>query len=176
MNKPSPLTAALLTAGGLIASQTVLALQAGDLFSRGGIAQTDAESTNGNLTADNPHQDASSERRPYYGLGDLFTDRLGIELVGSPERMASSQPVNDNPMGGMDDTRFSREEPAGLDVHRSDGATGQAGVDLAVARGVMHNGVVSYADLSADLRLGGDEIAETNVASMANGDGIIYRF
>ena len=175
MNKPSPLTAALLTAGGLIASQTVLALQAGDLFSRGGIAQTDAGPTNGDLTAD-LRQDASSERRPYDGLGDLFTDRLGIELVGSSERMASSLPVNDNPVGDMGDTRFTRKAPAGLDVRRSDGATGQAGVDLAVARGVMLNGVVSYADLSADVRLGGDEIAETKVDSMAIGDGITYRF
>jgi outer membrane protein len=204
MNKHPLLTAALLTAGGLIASQTALAYQAGDIFVRGGIAQTDVRSNNGDLTADNLRLDVSDERGLYYGLGYLFTDRLGIELsgqekvehdltlaggpIGSVDRMPVNLLVNYYPMGGMDSrvqpyvgaglnyTRFSGEELAGLDVRRSYGAIGQLGVDLAVAQGVMLNGFVSYADVSADVRLGGDKIGEAKIDPMTIGGGITYRF
>ncbi|AXY40979.1 OmpW family outer membrane protein [Halomonas sp. JS92-SW72] len=206
MNKHFLLTAALLSAGGLVASQAALAYQAGDIFVRGGIAQTDVKSNNGNLTADNLRLDVSDERGLYYGVGYLFTDNLGIELsgqekvehslnlealgdIGSVDRMPINLLVNYYPMGGMDSrvqpyvgaglnyTRFSGEDtPLPIDVRRSYGAIGQLGVDLAVAQGLMLNGFVSYADVSADVRLDGDKIGEAKIDPMTIGGGITYRF
>ncbi|WP_445004163.1 OmpW/AlkL family protein [Halomonas mongoliensis] len=204
MNQHRFLTAALLSAGALIASQAALAYQAGDVFVRGGIAQTDVKSNNGDLTADNLRLNVSDERGLYYGLGYLFTDQIGIELsgqekvehdltlgggpIGSIDRMPVNLLVNYYPMGGMDSrvqpyvgaglnyTRFSGEELPGLDVRRSYGVIGQVGVDLAVAQGVMLNGFVSYADVSADVRLGGDKIGEAKIDPMTIGGGITYRF
>ncbi|WP_445000861.1 OmpW/AlkL family protein [Halomonas mongoliensis] len=204
MNQHRFLTAALLSAGALIASQAALAYQAGDVFVRGGIAQTDVKSNNGDLTADNLRLNVSDERGLYYGLGYLFTDQIGIELsgqekvehdltlgggpIGSVDRMPVNLLVNYYPMGGMDSrvqpyvgaglnyTRFSGEELPGLDVRRSYGVIGQVGVDLAVAQGVMLNGFVSYADVSADVRLGGEKIGEAKIDPMTIGGGITYRF
>ncbi|WP_416137443.1 OmpW/AlkL family protein [Halomonas sp. HK25] len=204
MNKHPFLTAALLTAGSLITSQMALAYSAGDIFVRGGIAQTDVTSNNGDLTPDNLRLGVSDERGLYYGLGYLFTDKLGIELsgqekvehdltlaggpIGSVDRMPVNLMVNYYPMGGMDSrvqpyvgaglnyTRFSGEELEGLDVRRSYGAIGQLGVDLAVAQGLMLNGFVSYADVSADVRLGGTDIGEAKIDPMTIGGGISYRF
>ncbi len=204
MNKHFLLTTALLSAGGLVASQAALAYQAGDIFVRGGIAQTDVKSNNGDLTADNLRLGVSDERGLYYGVGYLFTDQIGIELsgqekvehdltlaggpIGSVDRMPVNLMVNYYPMGGMDSrvqpyvgaglnyTRFSGEELEGLDVRRSYGAIGQVGVDLAVAQGVMLNGFVSYADVSADVRLGGADIGEAKIVPMTMGGVITYRF
>ncbi len=208
MNQHRFLTAALLSAGALIASQAALAYQAGDVFVRGGIAQTDVKSNNGDLDVPGvgvARLDVSDERGLYYGLGYLFTDQIGIELsgqekvehdlalvgvqtIGSVDRMPVNLLVNYYPLGGMDSrvqpyvgaglnyTRFSGEEFEGLDVRRSYGVIGQVGVDLAVAQGVMLNGFVSYADVSADVRLGGDKIGEAKIDPMTIGGGITYRF
>jgi outer membrane protein len=95
--------------------------------------------------------------------------------------------VNYYPLGGLDSrvqpyvgaglnyTRFSGEQE-GVDARRSYGAVGQVGVDLAVAQGVMLNGFVSYADVSADVRLGGADIGEAKIDPMTIGGGITYRF
>ena len=206
MKKHFLLTAALLSAGGLVASQAALAYQAGDIFVRGGIAQTDVKSNNGDLPGlGGLRLDVSDERGLYYGVGYLFTDQIGIELsgqekvehdlalvgvqaIGSVDRMPINLLVNYYPLGGMDSrvqpyvgaglnyTRFSGEELPGLDVRRSYGAIGQLGVDLAVAQGVMLNGFVSYADVSADVRLEGDKIGEAKIDPMTIGGGITYRF
>ncbi|WP_444986160.1 OmpW/AlkL family protein [Halomonas mongoliensis] len=207
MNQHRFLTAALLSAGALIASQAALAYQAGEVFVRGGIAQTDVKSNNGDLDVPGvgvARLDVSDERGLYYGLGYLFTDQFGIELsgqekvehdltlgggpIGSVDRMPVNLLVNYYPLGGMDSrvqpyvgaglnyTRFSGEELPGLDVRRSYGVIGQVGVDLAVAQGVMLNGFVSYADVSADVRLGGDKIGEAKIDPMTIGGGITYRF
>jgi len=203
MNKRSLLTAALLTAGGLVASQAALAYQAGDIFVRGGYAKTDTRSDNGQAAG--ADLGVSSASGFTYGLGYLFTDKLGIELnssekfehdltlgggeFGSVDRMPVNLLVNYYPMGGMDSrvqpyvgaglnyTRFSGEDtPLPIDVRRSYGAIGQVGVDLAVAQGVMLNGFVSYADVSADVSLGGDKIGEAKIDPMTIGGGVTYLF
>jgi outer membrane protein len=204
MKRTNLLTVTAIAAGCAMASQMALAYSAGDIFVRGGIAQTDVKSNNGDLTADNLRLDVSDERGLYYGVGYLVTDRLGIELsgqekvehdltlaggpIGSVDRMPINLMVNYYPMGGMDSrvqpyvgaglnyTRFSGEELEGLDVRRSYGAIGQLGVDLAVAQGLMLNGFVSYADVSADVRLGGADIGEAKIDPMTIGGGITYRF
>ncbi|QTF91594.1 OmpW family outer membrane protein [Halomonas sp. BM-2019] len=203
MSKHRFLTAALLTTGGLIASQAVLAYSAGDIFVRGGYAQTDTRSDNGQAAG--LDLGVSSARGFTYGLGYLFTDRLGIELngsekfehdlslgggdFGSVDRMPINLLVNYYPLGGLDSrvqpyvgaglnyTRFSGEDtPLPIDVRRSYGAIGQLGVDLAVAQGVMLNGFVSYADVSADVRLDGDKIGEAKIDPMTFGGGVTFRF
>ncbi|MBE0490547.1 MAG: OmpW family protein [Halomonas sp.] len=206
MKRTNLLTVTAIAAGCAMASQMALAYSAGDIFVRGGIAQTDVKSNNGDLTADNLRLDVSDERGLYYGVGYLLTNRLGIELsgqenvehdlnletlgdIGSVDRMPVNLLVNYYPMGGVDSrvqpyvgaglnyTRFSGEDtPLPIDVRRSYGAIGQLGVDLAVAQGLMLNGFVSYADVSADVRLGGADIGEAKIDPMSIGGGITYRF
>lgn len=163
MKMPNLLTVTVIVAGCAVASQVALAYSAGDVFVRGGIAQTYAESDNGNLEVP--------------GIGMAGLDRMPVNLM-----------VNYYPMGGMDSpvqpylgaglnyTRFSEEELSGLDVRHGFGAIGQLGLDLAVARGMMLNGFVSYADLSPDVRLGGNDIGNARVDPMTVGGGVTYHF
>lgn len=202
MSKIKLMTAAVISAGTLMASQAALAYGAGDTFVRIGVAQTDTGSGNGDvLGAD---LNVQSARGFTFGAGYLFTDNVGIELnssekfehdlnttpgvdAGSVDRMPVNLLVNYYPMGGMDSkvqpyvgaglnyTRFSGE-PAGLSIDESYGVVGQAGVDLAVTHNFMLNGFINYADVSADINSAGDTIGKVDIDPVTIGGGVTYRF
>jgi outer membrane protein len=197
------ITAAALAASCTLASQAALAYQAGDIFVRGGFATTEPQgSDNGNVGES--ELTIEDENGFTYGLGYLFTDKLGIELggseafehdltldgttsAGSVERMPVNLMANYYPLGGLDSrvqpyvgagvnyTRFS-DEPDGLDVESSYGAVGQVGIDLAITRNLMLNGFANYADVSADIESGGEAIGEAEVDPFTVGGGVTYRF
>ena len=198
MSNMKLISAAVITASFALASQAALAYNAGDVFVRGGVAQTDTGSGNGNLNGDSLN--VQSARGFTFGAGYLFTDKVGVELnssekfehdlntsalgdVGSVDRLPVNLLVNYYPMGGLDSrvqpyvgaglnyTRFSGE-PSGVNVEESYGAIGQVGVDLAVTDNVMLNGYASYADVNADINVGG----EVDIEPVTIGGGITYRF
>jgi outer membrane protein len=192
------ISAAVITAGFALASQAALAYNAGDVFVRGGVAQTDTGSGNGNVAGDSLN--VQSARGFTFGAGYLVTDKFGLELnsseefehdlntsalgdVGSIDRLPVNLLVNYYPLGGLDSrvqpyvgaglnyTHFS-SEPSGLSVDESYGAIGQVGVDLAVTNNIMLNGYASYADVTADINVGG----EVDIEPVTIGGGITYRF
>ncbi|WP_208644202.1 OmpW/AlkL family protein [Vreelandella andesensis] len=202
MSKLKLVSAAVITASVLIASQAALAYEAGDVFVRGGVAQTDTGSGNGNVGA--ADLNVQSARGFTFGAGYLFNDKFGAELnssekfehdlntrpggsAGSVDRMPINLLVNYYPMGGLDSkvqpyvgvglnyTRFSGE-PTGLSVDESYGAIGQAGVDLAVTHNIMLNGYVNYADVNADINAAGNKVGEVDIEPVTVGGGITYRF
>ena len=203
MSKLKLMTAAVVSASALMASQAAMAYEAGDVFVRGGVAQTDTGSGNGNVGG--ADLNVQSARGFTYGAGYLFSDKFGVELnssekfehdlntkpggsAGSVDRLPVNLLVNYYPMGGLDSkvqpyvgvglnyTRFS-SEPTGLSIDESYGAIGQAGVDLAVTDNVMLNGYVSYADVSADINnAAGATIGEVDMEPVTIGGGITYRF
>ncbi|MBS3669179.1 OmpW/AlkL family protein [Vreelandella boliviensis] len=198
MSNMKLISAAVITASFALASQAALAYNAGDVFVRGGVAQTDTGSGNGDLNGDSLN--VQSARGFTFGAGYLFTDKVGVELnssekfehdlntsalgdVGSVDRLPINLLVNYYPMGGLDSkvqpyvgaglnyTRFSGE-PSGVNVDESYGAIGQVGVDLAVTDNIMLNGYASYADVNADISVGG----EVDIEPVTVGGGITYRF
>ncbi|MBR9902923.1 MAG: outer membrane beta-barrel protein [Gammaproteobacteria bacterium] len=198
MSNMKLISAAVITASFALASQAALAYNAGDVFVRGGVAQTDTGSGNGNLNGDSLN--VQSARGFTFGAGYLFTDKVGVELnssekfehdlntsalgdVGSVDRLPVNLLVNYYPMGGLDSkvqpyvgaglnyTRFSGE-PSGVNVDESYGAIGQVGVDLAVTDNIMLNGYASYADVNADINVGG----EVDIEPVTIGGGVTYRF
>jgi len=70
------ISAAVITAGFALASQAALAYNAGDVFVRGGVAQTDTGSGNGNVAGDSLN--VQSARGFTFGAGYLFTDKVGV--------------------------------------------------------------------------------------------------
>nr|WP_289135336.1 OmpW family outer membrane protein [uncultured Halomonas sp.] len=202
MSKMKLITAAIVSASAFMASQAAMAYEAGDVFVRGGVAQTDTGSGNGNVGG--ADLNVQSARGFTYGAGYLFSDKVGVELNssekfehdlsaagaggGSVDRLPVNLLVNYYPMGGLDSkvqpyvgvglnyTRFS-SEPTGFSIDESYGAIGQAGVDLAVTDNVMLNGYVSYADVSADINnAAGATIGEVDMEPVTIGGGITYRF
>ncbi len=121
MSNMKLISAAVITAGFALASQAALAYNAGDVFVRGGVAQTDTGSGNGNVAGDSLSVDDA--RGLTFGVGYLFTDKVGIELnsseevehdlsvtgsgVGSIDRMPVNLLLNYYPLGGLD----SRVQP-----------------------------------------------------------------
>ncbi|GEN29331.1 outer membrane protein W [Halovibrio variabilis] len=198
MSNMKLISAAVITAGFALASQAALAYNAGDVFVRGGVAQTDTGSGNGDVAGESLSVD---EARGFtFGAGYLLTDKVGVELnssekfehdlstatqsdAGSVDRLPVNLMVNYYPMGGLDSrvqpyvgaglnyTRFSGE-PSGLDIDDSYGAIGQVGVDLAVTDNIMLNGYASYADVNADISGGG----EVDMEPVTVGGGVTYRF
>ncbi|WFE71623.1 OmpW family outer membrane protein [Halomonas sp. M1] len=204
MSKIKLMTAAVISAGTLMASQAALAYGAGDTFVRIGVAQTDTGSGNGDvLGAD---LNVQSARGFTFGAGYLFADKVGVELnssekfehdlnitpggdIGSVDRMPVNLLVNYYPMGGLDSkvqpyvgaglnyTRFSGESTTpDVSVDSSYGVIGQAGVDLAVTQNIMLNGYVSYADVSADINAGGNTVGKVDIDPVTIGGGVTYRF
>lgn len=201
MSKMKLITAAIVSASAFMASQAAMAYEAGDVFVRGGVAQTDTGSGNGNVGG--ADLNVQSARGFTYGAGYLFSDKVGVELNssekfehdlsaagasgGSVDRLPVNLLVNYYPLGGLDSkvqpyvgvglnyTRFS-SEPTGFSIDESYGAIGQAGVDLAVTDNFMLNGYVSYADVSADINAGGATIGEVDMEPVTIGGGITYRF
>ena len=197
MSNMKLISAAVITASFALASSAALAYNAGDAFVRGGVAQTDTGSGNGNVAGDSLSVDEA--RGLTYGVVYLFTDKVGIELnsseefehdlsvsgvdAGSIDRLPINLLVNYYPLGGLDSrvqpyvgaglnyTHFS-SEPSGLSVDESYGAIGQVGVDLAVTDNVMLNGYASYADVNADINVGG----EVDIEPVTIGGGVTYRF
>ncbi|MCC5882364.1 MAG: outer membrane beta-barrel protein [Halomonas sp.] len=190
-----------LAAGFTFASQAALAYSAGDTFVRGGVAQSDVRSDNGQ--AGDADFDLGTARGFTFGAGHLLTDNIGIELnssekfehdialggadLGTVDRMPVNLLVNYYPLGGFDSrvqpylgaglnyTRFSGE-PEGVNARRSYGAVGQVGIDLAVTDNFMLNGFANYADV--DARLSGDDgaIGTVKVDPMTIGGGVTFRF
>ncbi|HDZ45553.1 MAG TPA: OmpW family protein [Halomonas sp.] len=202
MSNMKLISAAVITAGFALASQAALAYNAGDVFVRGGVAQTDTGSGNGNVAGDSLN--VQSARGFTFGAGYLVTDKVGLELnssekfehdlntasagdIGSVDRLPINLLVNYYPMGGLDSrvqpyvgaglnyTRFSGE-PTGVSVDESYGIIGQAGVDLAVTQNIMLNGYVSYADVSADINANGVGVGEVDINPVTIGGGVTYRF
>ncbi|KUJ87758.1 MAG: hypothetical protein XD36_1741 [Halomonas sp. 54_146] len=202
MSNMKLISAAVITAGFALASQAALAYNAGDVFVRGGVAQTDTGSGNGNVAGDSLSVDDA--RGLTFGVGYLFTDKVGIELnsseevehdlsvagsgVGSIDRMPVNLLLNYYPLGGLDSrvqpyvgaglnyTHFS-SEPSGFSVDESYGAIAQAGVDLAITQNIMLNGYVSYADVNADINASGiGKVGEVDMEPVTIGGGITYRF
>jgi outer membrane protein len=203
MSNMKMISAAVVTAGFALASQAALAYNAGDVFVRGGVAQTDTGSGNGDVAGDSLNIDDA--RGLTYGVGYLFTDKVGVELnsseefehdlststaggVGSVDRLPVNLMVNYYPMGGLDSrvqpyvgaglnyTHFS-SEPSGLSVEESYGAIGQVGVDLAVTDNIMLNGYASYADVNSDINANGvGKVGEVDMEPVTIGGGITYRF
>lgn len=157
MNKATLFSAAVIATSGLMATQTAMAYQAGDIFVRGGVAQVEPTSDNGNLNG--AELDVSDERGFTYGFGYLLTDKVGVELnssepfehdlslggkgIGSVDRTPVNLLANYYPLGGtrgkvqpyvgvgVNYTTYSDEELSGLNIDDSWGAIGQVGVDLA---------------------------------------------
>ncbi len=203
MSKLKLMTAAVVSASAFMASQAVMAYEAGDVFVRGGVAQTDTGSGNGNVG--DADLNVQSARGFTFGAGYLFTDKIGMELnssekfehdlntrpggdVGSVDRLPVNLLVNYYPMGGLDSrvqpyvgvglnyTRFSGE-PETLSVDSSYGVIGQAGLDLAVTENIMLNGYVSYADVNSDINVEGvGRVGEVDIEPVTVGGGITYRF
>lgn len=202
MSNMKLISAAVITAGFALASQAALAYNAGDVFVRGGVAQTNTGSGNGNISGDSLN--VQSARGFTFGAGYLVTDKVGLELnssekfehdlntasaggIGSVDRLPINLLVNFYPMGGLDSrvqpyvgaglnyTRFSGE-PTGISIDESYGIIGQAGVDLAVTQNIMLNGYVSYADVSADINANGVGVGEVDMNPVTIGGGITYRF
>ena len=203
MSKMKLITAAIVSASAFMASQAAMAYEAGDVFVRGGVAQTDTGSGNGNVG--DADLNVQSARGFTFGAGYLFTDKIGMELnssekfehdlntrpggdAGSVDRLPVNLLVNYYPMGGLDSkvqpyvgvglnyTRFS-SEPTGFSIDESYGAIGQAGVDLAVTENIMLNGYVSYADVNSDINLdGAGRVGEVDIEPVTVGGGITYRF
>ncbi|MCE8039651.1 MAG: OmpW/AlkL family protein [Halomonadaceae bacterium] len=190
-----------LAAGCTFASQAALAYSAGDAFVRGGVAQSDVRSDNGEVLGQDV--DISTARGFTFGAGYLFTDNIGIELnssekfehdvalggadLGTIDRMPVNLLVNYYPLGGFDSrvqpyvgaglnyTRFSGE-PEGIDARRSYGAVGQVGIDLAITDNFMLNGFANYADVDARLSSEGEAIGTAKVDPMTIGGGVTFRF
>ncbi|WP_185858983.1 OmpW/AlkL family protein [Vreelandella nanhaiensis] len=194
------ISAAVITAGFALASQAALAYNAGDAFVRGGYAKTDTGSGNGNVGGN--ELNVQNESGFTFGAGYLFTDKVGIELNssekfehqfnaagnnGSFDRMPVNLLVNYYPLGGMDSrvqpyvgagvnyTRFSGE-PSDVSVKSSYGAIGQVGVDLAVTENVSLNSFASYADVSSDIRTGGETVGKVDMDPLTVGGGVTFRF
>ncbi len=202
MSKMKLITAAIVSASAFMASQAAMAYEAGDVFVRGGVAQTDTGSGNGNVGG--ADLNVQSARGFTYGAGYLFSDKVGVELNssekfehdlsaagasgGSVDRLPVNLLVNYYPLGGLDSkvqpyvgvglnyTRFS-SEPTGFSIDESYGAIGQAGVDLAVTENIMLNGYVSYADVNSDINLdGAGRVGEVDIEPVTVGGGLTYRF
>ncbi|RUR40804.1 OmpW family protein [Vreelandella populi] len=197
------ISAAVITAGFALASQAAVAYNnAGDVFVRGGYAKTDTGSGNGNVLGDSLN--VQSESGFTFGAGYLFTDKVGVELnssekfehelntdvaggIGSIDRMPVNLLVNYYPLGGMDSrvqpyvgagvnyTRFSGE-PSDVSVKSSYGAIGQVGLDLAITNNVSLNGYASYADVSSDIRTGGETVGKVDMDPVTVGGGVTLRF
>ncbi|MBB3189810.1 OmpW/AlkL family protein [Halomonas cerina] len=196
------MTAAALATAGVVATQTAMAYQAGDIYGRGGVAKTEVTDDNGRVAG--ADLDISDERGYSYGLGYQFHDKLGIELngtepvehdlalggagIGSVERMPLNLMLNYYPLGGtpsrvqpyvgagLNYTHFSEEELAGLDVDESYGAAGQVGVDLAVTDYLLVGAFARYADVDADVSVGGTDIGEAEVDPTTIGGVLTLRF
>ncbi|PMR75330.1 OmpW/AlkL family protein [Billgrantia endophytica] len=183
-------------------SQAAVAYSAGDTFVRGGFAQSDTRSDNGNVS-DQELDISNNERGFTVGAGYLFHDNIGVELntsekiehdlslggsgLGSVDRMPVNLLVNYYPLGGLDSrvqpyagaglnyTRFSGE-PEGIDARRSYGAVGQVGIDLAVTENFMLNGFANYADVDSRISVDGDRAGTAKVDPVTIGGGVTFRF
>ncbi|ATJ81988.1 OmpW family protein [Halomonas beimenensis] len=198
------ITATAFAAAGLVAAQSAYAYQAGDIYVRGGIAKTEVTDDNGTLDVAG-ELDISDESHLAYALGYLFHDKWGMELsgaepvehqlntgnlgdIGGVDRMPVNLMVNYYPLGGtgakvqpyvgagLNYTRFSDEELDGLDVDESWGAVGQVGVDLAITDYLLAGAFARYADVDADVSVGGTDIGEAEVDPMTVGGVLTFRF
>ena len=186
MNKATLFSAAVIATSGLMATQTAMAYQAGDIFVRGGVAQVEPTSDNGNLNG--AELDVSDERGFTYGFGYLLTDKDGVERIGSVDRTPVNLLANYYPLGGtrgkvqpyvgvgVNYTTYSDEELSGLNIDDSWGAIGQVGVDLALTDYLLLNGSVSYSDVEADASLNGNGIGTADIDPVTIGGGITLRF
>ncbi|MCK2182468.1 OmpW/AlkL family protein [Halomonas getboli] len=196
------ITASAFAAAGLVATQSALAYQAGDVYVRGGIAKSEVNDDIGSYNGDDI--DVSDERGFTYGLGYLFSDKLGVELngsqdvehdvaiggadAGSVDRRPVNLMLNYYPLGGtgsriqpyagagLNYTDFNDETVAGLDVDDSYGAAAQVGVDFALTDHFMVGAFANYADVSPDIEINGQDAGDVDVDPVTVGGGFTYRF
>lgn len=193
MSKIKWVSAAVIASSCAFATQAALAYNAGDIFVRGGFAESNLSS------GDEANLDDANGFT--YGAGYLFSDKVGLELNSSEkmhhdvsgagiegiDRQPINLMVNYYPLGGLDSrvqpyvgaglnyTRFSGE-PSGVDARRSYGAAGQVGIDLAITDNVMLNGFANYADVDARFNEGGESIGAAEIDPLTVGGGITFRF
>ncbi|MBW5801466.1 OmpW/AlkL family protein [Halomonas elongata] len=191
------ISATAFAAATLFAAQSAMAYQAGDIYVRGGYAKSDVKSDNGKVA----HQDVnvSDEQGIAYGLGYLFTDKLGVELNGTEamehditggsfDRTPVNLMLNYYPMGGTDSriqpyagvglnyTHFSNESVSGMDLDDSYGAAGQVGVDLALTDNILVGAFANYADVDSDVDMHGHGAGKVKLDPLTVGGGLTYRF
>ena len=205
MKSKTLITTAALATASIVTSHAAMAYQAGDIYVRGGIAKAEVTDDNGSLDVVGD-LDVSDEQGAAYGVGYLFSDKLGVELngteafehqltttalgeaTGTVDRLPINLMVNYYPLGGTDArvqpyvgaglnyTRFSEEELDGLDVDESYGPAGQVGVDLAVTDYLLIGAFAQYADVDADVSFGGTTLGEAQIDPMTVGGGVTFRF
>ncbi|WP_136248925.1 OmpW/AlkL family protein [Halomonas borealis] len=202
MNMTRLITATAFTAAGLVATQSVMANQAGDVYVRGGIAKSEVNDDIGSLNGNDI--EASDERGFSYGLGYQFHDKLGVELngtqdiehdisigggdAGSLDRRPVNLMLNYYPLGGtgsrvqpyagagLNYTYFNDVTVDGLDVDDSYGAAAQLGVDFALTDNFMIGAFANYADVSPDIEVNGSDAGDVDVDPVTVGGGVTYRF
>ncbi|MEQ6887462.1 OmpW family outer membrane protein [Halomonas sp. CS7] len=193
-------TVALATAG-LATAPVAMAYQAGDIVLRGGIAKAEVTDDIGSLDVVG-ELEVSDERGMAYSVGYLFSDRLGVELngteavehrlstaaLGGVDRLPVNLMINYYPMGGsvsriqpyvgagLNYTHFSEEELEGLDVDKSYGLAGQVGLEMAVTHYLLVGAFARYANVDADVSIGGTALGEADIDPMTLGGGATFRF
>lgn len=194
-------TTALLVVTAFCA-QSAMAYQAGDIYVRGGIEKTDPEPDNGRLN--NQHINVDDDTGFAYGMGYLFSDKLGVELNGSQTQKQNlrvggsddghfeSTPLNlmlnYYPLGGISDARvhpyvgvgvnytnFKNESfDSGLDD--SWGFAGQLGVDLNITDNLLVGTWARYTDVDTNVDLPGTHRTRLDIDPVIIGAGLTYRF
>ncbi|MBB3232681.1 OmpW/AlkL family protein [Halomonas stenophila] len=202
MKTPRLITAAALATAGILATQTAMAYQAGDLYVRGGVAKSEVKDDNGQAAGGD--LDISDERGFTYGLGYQFHDQLGVELngsqdiehdltvsgvdAGSVDRRPVNLMLNYYPLGGTDSrvqpyagaglnyTYFNDETASGLEIEDSYGAAAQVGLDFAVTDYLLVGAFANYADVDADVEVNGSDAGEAEIDPLTVGGGVTFRF
>ncbi|MEC9483703.1 MAG: OmpW family outer membrane protein [Halomonas sp.] len=197
MTKFKLLSAAIIAGGSVVTAQSVLAeesnlaYQAGDILVRGDIAKV------------TPEGDANvGEENGFMGsVGYMLHDNLAVTLGSSEEfehefdtatgdATFEQQPIDlmvqYYPLGGVDSriqpyagvganyTRFSGESD-GLSIDNTWAPKGELGVDLVVTDNLAFNGFASYTDLDADYSLNGAD-GEADIDPVVVGGGVTLRF
>lgn len=193
MTKMKLLSASIVAGSLIVASQTALAYEAGDILLRGGVAEN-------NATGDGV--DVSDDSAFVGSVGYMVQDKVGVTLGGSDkfehdlsgngvDGEVESQPIDlmvqYYPLGGLDSriqpyagvganyTRFSGES-AGLSVDNTWSPKGEVGVDLVVTDYLSFNGFASYADVDADYNAAGGASGELDSDPVMVGGGVTLSF
>lgn len=184
----------------VLASQSALAYQAGDVYLRGSFEKAD-------ITTDN----VSDENAFYLSGGFLFHDKMGVELgigesvehdfglagnyLGTMDRMPVNLLLNYYPLGGIEEsrvqpfvgvgmnyTRYSSIDEVGsydIDIDDEYGVVGQVGVDLTIIENLSATGYARWSDVDADVDWntpGKSGSGTVKLDPLTVGAGLTYRF
>lgn len=191
----------ILTAAAIVlASQSAMAYEAGDIYVRAGFEKADIQTDN-----------ISDERGAYLAGGYLFHDNFGVELglgqrvkhdrfglagnnLATMKTMPANLLVNYYPLGGaknapvqpfvglgLNYTRFSsinenNSSLYDLTVKNSYGVVGQLGVDLKLYENLSATGYARWADVDAKVENHGSNIGKVRLDPVSIGAGLTYRF